>query len=107
MLKFSLKFQNRIINLEQALDFVGFVIKFIENHFNCNLERYRITIDVLNKLCLAIKGINDHKPEKYKCKIAIDVLSEIAELQIKNEKELKKIRESAAFCKIVLDRCNN
>lgn len=107
MIKFPLYFRNRLITLEQGLDFINFIIKFIENYFDCKLKKYGITIDILTKLCLVLRGISDHKQSKFKCKIAIEVLTEVAKFRSNNEKELKDILEAASICKVILDLYNN
>ena len=78
MFNFPLKYKDKLIQIEDALDIISYAIKFIEANYNCNLEKYQITVEVLSKLIQAIKGISDHKPPKEKIIKAIETIEEIA-----------------------------
>lgn len=100
MYKFPLRLKDKIITLQDAINIIDYAITFIENHFDHNLKRYRVTIEVFSKLGQIVNGINDHKPDKQSIDMAVDVLKEIAENNITDENELRKIREVAALCKL-------
>ena len=99
MFNFPLKYKDKLIQIEDALDIISYAIKFIEANYNCNLEKYQITVEVLSKLIQAIKGISDHKPPKEKIIKAIETIEEIAKKSTNDEKLKTEIEKTAAICK--------
>ena len=99
MFNFPLKYKDKLIQIDDALDIISYAIKFIEANYNCNLEKYQITVEVLSKLIQAIKGISDHKPPKEKIIKAIETIEEIAKKSTNDENLKTKIEKTAAICK--------
>lgn len=56
-----IKIQNKTITKEMYLEALNYIICFIENHFNCNLDIYRNTLSVFKSLLKTVNGVNDHK----------------------------------------------
>ena len=50
MFNFPLKYKDKLIQIDDALDIISYVIKFIEANYNCNLEKYQITVEVYDHL---------------------------------------------------------
>ena len=101
---FPIRIQNKTITKEMFLEALNYIICFIENHFNCNLENYRNALSVFKSLQKTANGVNDHKPAKEYCKQAFDVLEKI--LNYKADEDTKrKNREACSWCKFMIEKC--
>lgn len=101
---FPIKIQNKTITKEMYLEALNYIICFIENHFNCNLENYRNALSVFKSLLKTVNGVNDHKPGKEYCKQAFDVLEEILNYDA-DEETKRKNREACSWCKFMIEKC--
>ena len=101
---FPIKIQNKTIIKEMYLEALNYIICFIENHFNCNLENYKNALSVFKSLLNTVNGVNDHKPGKEYCKQAFDVLEEILNYDA-DEKTKRKNREAFSWCKFMIEKC--
>ena len=86
-IKFPIKYGNQTVTKEMFLETLNYIICFIENHFDCNLEIYRNALSVFKSMIKATNGINDRRPDKELCKQAFDVLEEIEDYFRKAESD--------------------
>ena len=89
MITFPLKYKDKFIQMQDALDIISYAIRFIKDNYNCNIEKYKIVLDVLSNLVQTIKGINDHKPPKENIIKAIETIEEIVKVIINDKKQKK------------------
>ncbi len=102
MISFPLKYKDKFIQMQDALNITSYAIKFIKDNYNCNIEKYKIVLDVLSNLMQTIKGINDHKPPKEKIIKAIETIEEIANVIINDKERKNDFEKTAALCKFWL-----
>ena len=102
-IKFPIKYGNQTVTKEMFLETLNYIICFIENHFDCNLEIYRNALSVFKSMIKAAKGINDRRPDKEFCKQAFDVLEQIENFNA-DEKTKRQNREKCAWCKLMIEK---
>lgn len=102
-IKFPIKYGNQTVTKEMFLETLNYIICFIENHFDCNLEIYRNALSVFKSMIKAAKGINDRRPDKELCKQAFDVLEQIENFNA-DEKTKRQNREKCAWCKLMIEK---
>ena len=100
---FPIRVKNYVITSEMILETLNYIICFIENHFNCNLENYRNALSVFKSLQKNINGVNDPKPNKEQYKQAFDVLEEVLSYKA-DIKTQRKNREACSWCKAMLEK---
>lgn len=99
MIGFPLKYKDKYIQMQDALGITSYAIGFIKDNYNCNIEKYKIVLDVLSNLIQTIKGINDYKPPKEKVIKAIEIIEEIAKAIINDKERKYDFEKTAALCK--------
>lgn len=102
-IKFPIKYGNQTVTKEMFLETLNYIICFIENHFDCNLEIYRNVLSVFKSMIKAANGINDRRPDKELCKQVFDVLEQIENFNA-DEKNKRQNREKCAWCKLMIEK---
>ena len=104
---FLINFNGQIYSVSVSIDMIDDLIKFIkfiEQRFNVNYERYKIAIKVLNAAKNEIQNnIKTYKPTKAEIKATIDVLKEIKTYNVSNEQERQYIDNVAEYVKSLID----
>ena len=100
---FPFRYGNKTVTLDMALEALNYIICFVENHFNCNLGKYKNALSVFKTIQKSAKGIKDHKPSKEFCKQAFDVLEEVINYKT-DEKTKKENSERCALCKLIIEK---
>ena len=104
---FLINFNGQIYSVSVSIDMIDDLIKFIkfiEQRFNVNYERYKIAIKVLNAAKNEIQNnIKTYKPTKAEIKATIDVLKEIRTYNVSNEQERQYIENVAEYFKSLVD----
>lgn len=100
---FSINFNGQIYSISGSVDIIDALIKFIEQRFNVNYEKYEIAIKVLNAAKNVIQNnIKTYKPTKAEIKATIDVLKEIRTYNISDERERQYIENAAEYVKFLV-----
>ena len=104
---FLINFNGQIYSVSVSIDMIDDLIKFIkfiEQRFNVNYERYKIAIKVLNAAKNEIQNnIKTYKPTKAEIKATIDVLKEIKTYNVSNEQERQYIDNVTEYFKSLVD----
>ena len=104
---FLINFNGQIYSVSVSIDMIDDLIKFIkfiEQRFNVNYERYKIAIKVLNATMNKIQNnIKIPQPTKTEIKVTIDVLKEIRTYNVSNEQERQYIENVAEYFKSWVD----
>ena len=104
---FLINFNGQIYSVSVSIDMIDDLIKFIkfiEQRFNVNYERYKIVIKVLNAAKNEIQNnIKTYKPTKAEIKATIDVLKEIKTYNVSNEQERQYIDNVTEYFKSLVD----
>lgn len=104
---FSINFNGQIYSISGSVDIIDALIKFIEQRFNVNYEKYKIAIKVLNAVKNKIQNnIKTYKPTKAEIKATIDVLKEIKTYNVSNEQERQYIENATEYFKSLVDNMN-
>lgn len=104
MVNFSINFNGQIYSISGSVDIIDALIKFIEQRFNVNYEKYKIAIKVLNAVKNEIQNnIKTYKPTKAEIKATIDVLKEIKTYNVSNEQERQYFEYVAEIVKSWVD----
>lgn len=102
--KFLINFNGQIYSISGSVDIIDALIKFIEQRFNVNYEKYKIAIKVLNAAKNEIQNnIKTYKPTKAEIKATIDVLKEIKTYNVSNEQERQYFENVTEYFKSLVD----
>lgn len=104
---FLINFNGQIYSISGSVDIIDALIKFIEQRFNVNYEKYKIAIKVLNAAKNEIQNnIKTYKPTKAEINATIDVLKEIKTYNVSNEHERQYIENTTEYVKSWVDNMN-
>lgn len=94
--------ENQTITVSMAQEAVKYMISVITKKVP-QLERYSVTLKVLQAMHMGLINGQPRKPSKKELKTACEVLSEIQKEHATTEEQKSRIDEAASLCKLLIE----